>query len=523
MNFNVKLKNTALMAIVILAMTLSPLSVLADNHDSMELGDLLPNYNNYGWTYHGSVEYGHDMEIKSIIIGDASTDYIIQGDVHDMSGGESDSDYSLNLEYSIQSDVIIQTKTEEMMLDSDYDEIELIRTPLEKGNTWNQEVSNPEGGETTLKSTITSVEDTEDGRIFTVIYEDINSDYYEERRIQEGVGVISFVKLMNLEDDSYPMGYSIYETGSGVQLEVDFSDVNGDEWYAYNISKLTSLDLINGYPDGSFRPDGEITVAEFIKVAVESMSHYPEAETGWWYEPYVSKAIELGIVETDEFEDYNRPITRQEMTKIIVKAAGADAENGHLDFSDSDEVEAELTPYVYTAVELGLINGYPSDNTFRPDQTSTRAEASKLFVLLVEDMIQTQDFSVSDALALEAEFEDRLYQETEADSWVVVNFDDKESLVDYISEIADRELAASYVDTYFDYMEGELVQPPKDGITRIIEDREYQLEMVHPREFRLTQETTTELVGHYTLAITYRYEDDGWIMQERDLEVHEIN
>ena len=157
------------------------------------------------------------------------------------------------------------------------------------------------------------------------------------------------------------------------------------------------------------------------------------------------------------------------------------------------------------------------------DQTSTRAEASKLFVLLVEDMIQTGDFSVSDALALESEFEDRLYQETEADSWVVVNFDDKESLVDYISEIADRELAESYVDTYYDYMEGELVQPPKDGITRIIEDREYQLEMIHPREFRLTQETTTELVGHYTLSITYRYENDGWIMQERDLEVHEIN
>jgi len=47
--------------------------------------------------------------------------------------------------------------------------------------------------------------------------------------------------------------------------------------------------------------------------------------------------------------------------------------------------------------------------------------------------------------------------------------------------------------------------------------------MIHPREFKLTQETTTELVGHYTLSITYRYENDGWIMQERDLEVHEIN
>ncbi|WP_409228492.1 hypothetical protein [Gudongella sp. SC589] len=79
-----------------------------------------------------------------------------------------------------------------------------------------------------------------------------------------------------------------------------------------------------------------------------------------------------------------------------------------------------------------------------------------------------------------------------------------------------------YVDTYYDYMDGELVIPPKDGITRIIEDREYILEMIHPRKHQLTQETTTEMVGHYTLTITYSYENQNWVIEDRHLEVHEI-
>ncbi len=307
-----------------------------------------------------------------------------------------------------------------------------------------------------------------------------------------------------------------------VELEIEFHDVTGEEWFIDYVSKLVTLDLIEGYPDKTFRPNGQITVAEFIKITVESLSYYQEGTSGVWFDPYVSKAIELELIEEDEFENYNRPITRKEMTKIIVKASGEELQSGQLSFADAAEIKAEFAPYIYTAVELGIIEGYPSDNTFRADRTSTRAEASKLFVILVEDMIHTEDFNEYDALALDAEFQNRLYQETEGDSWVVSDYDNKENLIDYISEIADRELVVTYVDNYYEYMDGELVLPPKDGITTIIEDRDYQLEMVHPREYQMIQETTTEMVGHYTITITFRYENDTWIMQDRDLEVHEI-
>ncbi|MDW7668785.1 MAG: S-layer homology domain-containing protein [Bacillota bacterium] len=520
LNLTRKLKHNKILIILVLAVIFTPMNAFAQvDADTVELEDLLPKYNNFKWTYTGFAEYGHDMEINSIIVEEMSTRYMIEGSVHDMSDGEADSDFSINLEYILQSDVIIQNKDEEMMMDSKYDEIELLRTPLDEGSTWYQEVES-DGVVTTLRSTITEVEDTDDGVIFTVRYEDINSDYYEQREIQSGVGVISFERIMIDGDTSYTMGYSINEEISGVDVEIDFQDVAQGQWFTDYVSKLVTMNLIDGYPDQTFRPNGEITVAEFIKVTVESLSYYPEGESEHWYDPYVSKAVELELIEEGEFEDFNRPINREEMTKIIINAIDEEPQSGQLEFSDTNEIDAEYLPYIYTAVELGIISGYPSDNSFRANQVSTRAEASKLFVILVEDMIETEAFTEEDAVALEAEFENRLFQETEEDSWVVLDFDNREDLVDYFAEIMDRELAESYVDDYYEYVDGELTLPPKDGPVMIIEDRDYELEMIHRRAYKLIQETETELYGHYTITITYHYENERWIIEDRDIEIH---
>lgn len=301
--------------------------------------------------------------------------------------------------------------------------------------------------------------------------------------------------------------------------DIYFQDISGNEWYSAYVSKMVTWKLVSGYPDQTFRPNNEITVAEFIKITVEILSYYPEKESGKWFDPYVSKAIELGLIGENEFTDYNRPINREEMSKIIVNAIDEEPQSGELNFSDAAQIEDQYVPYIKTAVQLGIIQGYP-DNSFGANRMTTRAEASAIFVLLIEDIIDIKPFDEDDALALESEFERRLFQETEGDSWVVEDYDNIENLIDYISEIANRNLAETYVNNYYEYMDGELVIPPKGGPTLILENRDYQLEMTHPREYRLTQETTTEMVGHYTLTITYYYKNDDWIMEDRNIEVH---
>jgi len=520
------IKKTAvfnLLILLILSLTLNPTNILAqtENH-SLEVEDLLPQYREFQWSYLGSVDYGHDMEITSIIKDEAATYYEIEGYVHDLSDGESDADFSIALEYILQPNVIIQTKDEETMLDSDYDEIELIREPLEEGNSWTQEVESEDGTAVTLESTITRVEVTEDGTILTVRYEDPESDYFEERQIKEGTGVIYFQRLMYGDDTTYEMQYSVFEKGTGLDIEVPFSDISEDDWYIDYVNRLVTLDLIDGYPDQTFGPNNEISVAEFIKITTEALSFYQHpGDDEKWYAPYVSKAKVLGIISEGEFDDYNRPISRQEMTRIIVNALGEEPKSGDLDFADADEIDEEFLGYVHTAVELDLIEGYLEDNAniFGPHRSTTRAEASKLFILLIEEHLETMDFEVDRALSLEEEFEDRLFQTTE-NGWEVENFDNKGDLIAYISEITSYELAASYVDIYYDYQDGELIQPPMDGPTILIEDRDFRLQKLHPREYQLVQETTTEMIGHYTLTLTYRFENNVWVIHERDVEVH---
>lgn len=524
MKFRKKLIHSTLATLLMLSLIIAPIQVYGLNHnENLTLEDLFPTYNNYQWSYTGFVEYGHDMSVDSIVRNQTSTHYNISGSVYDASGGASNTDYSITLDYIIDSDVVTQTKTEEAMLDSKYDSIELIKTPLEQGTTWTQSVTEVNGNTTDLISTITAVDESDNKKVFTVRYKDNSSPYYEERKIKEGMGIISFEKLMIDEDSSYSVGYSLYEESSGLDISHDFSDVSGDDWYENYVDKLVTMDLIDGYPNDTFRPDNEITVAEFIKITVETLSYYPGAGKDQWYTPYVSKAIALDLIEPGEFENYDRPIKRDEMTKIIVNALDEEPEQGTLEFSDSTNIEAEYKPYIYTAVEIGLIAGYPSDNTFRADENTSRAEASKLFVLLVEDHMTIKSFNKEDALALETEFRNRLFQETEDDSWVVKDYDTIEGVINHVAEVTSRELAENYVNNYYEYMNGELTLPPKDAPTKIIEARDYHLEVVHPRAYRITQETTTAMVGHYTLTITYHYSNNDWIMEERDVEVHENN
>jgi hypothetical protein len=508
--------------VILLMLMMMPFTVFAQTDNiTITPEDLLPSFNNFRWAYHGIAEYGHDMSVTSIEVAEDTLHYFIQGNVHDASGGESEVDFSLQLKYTVTAIELLQRKSEQVMMDSAFDEIQLITTPLEEGHTWQQEVEGKDSPPTTLESSIIQVQTSDRGRVYTVRHEDINSSYFEQREIQEGLGVISFEKLMENEEtgESYTVGYSLFKDGTGLMPEMDFVDVSEDDWYWNHAARMVTMGLLSGYPDNTFKADNAVTVAELITLTLKTMGEHPWGDTGIWYEPYLTRAVELDLIEEGEFEDFNRPITRAEMTKVVVNALGEPLAQGSFAFSDEDAIDDEYLPYISTAVEFGLVSGYLSDNTFRPENETNRSEAASLMVSLLEHVPSPELFTVSEAIALEEEFRNRLFQET-GEGWVVEDFETREDLVDYIAQIAGRDLVEAYVDDYFDQLDGEFVQRPMDGPVRFYQDRPYQLELVHPRKYTLTQETHTELAGNYTLAITYTFENQQWIMKDRDLDVH---
>lgn len=141
---------------------------------------------------------------------------------------------------------------------------------------------------------------------------------------------------------------------------------------------------VNGYPDGTIKPTGNITRAEAaailyrvmdkdsVKTYHSTVSGFRDVDSGKWYNLYVATLNKAGVI-TDSANGYFRPndaITRAELAAML--AAFTDTTRAANYFND---VTANYWAANAIAVcsKLGWINGYP-DGSFRPDATITRAE-----------------------------------------------------------------------------------------------------------------------------------------------------
>ena len=84
-----------------------------------------------------------------------------------------------------------------------------------------------------------------------------------------------------------------------IKYTVDkFKDIKPDSWFAETVSRLVGKGGIDGYPDGTFKPNNTITRAEFTKILVSTLGHENLSKTGsHWASGYISKAEEIGLID----------------------------------------------------------------------------------------------------------------------------------------------------------------------------------------------------------------------------------
>ena len=119
-----------------------------------------------------------------------------------------------------------------------------------------------------------------------------------------------------------------------------YTDVAAEKWCSNAISTLHRMGIIDGYSDGTFRPDGPITRAAFTKMAVNFFDYHVKAydgkfsdvEDSAWYAGYIQAAAELKLIEG--FDDGTfRPndyITRAQACTIINRTLGRVPQGGHM-------------------------------------------------------------------------------------------------------------------------------------------------------------------------------------------------
>lgn len=181
---------------------------------NQDLMNLMPD-EGFQWAYIGGAEYYHEMVLNNITKDDHQAIFKITGEVEDVSGGESNKNYKIEVYYEITNDSIIQRKTAEAMLDSEYDEMTIIKAPLEKGNTWTEEIKDSNGEKQTITAIITEVTEDERGTLYQVLYQNKKNDYIESRKIMENLGVIAFSKKVKIDGEYYQYGYALYGKNSG--------------------------------------------------------------------------------------------------------------------------------------------------------------------------------------------------------------------------------------------------------------------------------------------------------------------
>ncbi|MGI6189935.1 MAG: S-layer homology domain-containing protein [Caldicoprobacteraceae bacterium] len=179
-----------------------------------------------------------------------------------------------------------------------------------------------------------------------------------------------------------------------------FPDV-GNHWAKGYIEKLTAMDIVHGYPDGTCRPDETITRGEFSclvsntlkldsKAAKKEKPTFSETKNNW-AEGHIEALVVKNIIVPQDYPKgfySNEPITRMEITKMMVNAIGKgdfakSINSNNTGFSDDEDIPSQNKGYVIIAKNYNLIYGYP-DNTFKPDKSSTRAEAMTLIVRMLD-------------------------------------------------------------------------------------------------------------------------------------------
>lgn len=172
-----------------------------------------------------------------------------------------------------------------------------------------------------------------------------------------------------------------------------FYDVDKSHWAFEYISELADKNIINGYSDGSFLPERTVTRAEWAKLMCVASGKQEEnnispyaidyTENDWYF-GYVNAVADYMNFYEDGNKLYfigNQAISREDVTVSLVKMKGVavdDVDFSYISqFDDINSISKNAKKYVAAAVEKGLINGY-EDNTFRGQDTLTRAQAAKL-------------------------------------------------------------------------------------------------------------------------------------------------
>ncbi len=177
-----------------------------------------------------------------------------------------------------------------------------------------------------------------------------------------------------------------------------FADVrlNDDDWYFDHVIKLKNEGHVSGYKDengeltGDFGPGNDVTLAEVLKMTYEGSkkggdsgsSSYKSAK-GHWAEKYLRRAENEGLDKYVNFDDINRPATREDVAIIV--GEGFELVDKHSACeSPFADYKGNYKCHLESAKEHGVFTG-TGEGLFEGNRSINRAEVSKVINIAIEE------------------------------------------------------------------------------------------------------------------------------------------
>lgn len=211
--------------------------------------------------------------------------------------------------------------------------------------------------------------------------------------------------------------------GVAAGQEAVYSDM-ANHWASASVAKMSSLGILDGFPDGSFRPEEPVTADQFVKMLLLSYSElYPNGERGWkpgfvaslseanksvlqrdyrdfsfkpgasgyWAKPYVDLAEDLNILAKNQFADYKVKLKREEVAEIVyytVKETEYLEDSNYstglaAQYGDYLSLSSPTQRFVAEVTAKGIMEGYPN-GYFGAGLPVTRAEALRILERLTD-------------------------------------------------------------------------------------------------------------------------------------------
>lgn len=194
-----------------------------------------------------------------------------------------------------------------------------------------------------------------------------------------------------------------------------FADVSEQDWFYSAVAAVYEYALINGYGEGLYMPEGDVTVAELLTLSARLHSTYysggeavgfaAAGDSEPWYAPYVSYLQEQGIL-VEDLTSYDAAATRAQMAAVFAASLPEKCyDDRNADFVANAYASRDFitdvndyTPYqpqILWMYKQGLLTGTDAVGSFLPNKPVSRAEIAALLTRMVDPALRvTPDWVV---------------------------------------------------------------------------------------------------------------------------------